>query len=161
MNEVGSHTRHPHLVLLQQLQLDRQGVPHLLVPLPLGLEIFLGALQFRHCGGIARPEVQLLQVNAVRVVLNPGHGRKVYVRHLQVTPAWMLDRKKEVRDDPPDSLVLFCIDHRVLDGLVDQRVHVRREGADGLSQSFATFGEKLLSLCIQTELHLRHERKAY
>lgn len=36
------------------------------------LELLLGELDLGHGGGIARPQVQLLQVGAVRVVLDPG-----------------------------------------------------------------------------------------
>lgn len=59
----------------------------------------------------------------------------------------------------PGRLVLLGVQHRVLDGLVDQRVHVGGEGSDGLRQSFTALRQKLLSLCIQTKLHLTENKR--
>lgn len=56
--------------------------------------------------------------------------------------------------NPPDSLILLSIDHCVLNGFVDQCVHVRCEGVDGFRQRFATLGEEPLSICIYAELQL-------
>lgn len=84
---------------------------------------------------------------------------KIHIIDLQGMSACMLGRKQEVCFHRPCSFVLLRVDHRVLDGFVDQRVHVRREGADGLRQSLTTPGQKLLSLCVQTELHLKHQPK--
>lgn len=55
---------------------------------------------------------------------------------------------------PPGSLVLFGVEHGVLDGFIDQGVHVRCEGVDSRRQSLAVLGQKLLSFRVQTELHL-------
>lgn len=60
-----------HLVLLQQFDLDAQVVSDLLVSLPLVLELFLGSLQFGQRAGVPWPQVQLLQVHAERIVLDP------------------------------------------------------------------------------------------
>ena len=59
----------------------------------------------------------------------------------------------------PGRLVLLGVQHRVLDGLVDQRVHVGGEGSDGLRQSFTALRQKLLSLCVQTKLHLTENKR--
>lgn len=64
------------------------------------------------------------------------------------------DSTHHVQADPPGSLVLLGIDHGVLDGFVDQRVHVWYEGVDGLHQSLAALRKKLLSVCVRTELRL-------
>lgn len=64
--------RHPYLVLLQELELDRHVAAHLLVLLAVDLELQLGLLYLGQGGGVARAQVQLLQVCAVRVILNPG-----------------------------------------------------------------------------------------
>lgn len=61
-----------HLVLLQEPQLDRDVVSHPLVLVAVDLELLLGLLHLGSGGGIARPQIQLLQVGTVRVILNPG-----------------------------------------------------------------------------------------
>lgn len=59
---------------------------------------------------------------------------------------------------PPCSLILFGVDHGVLDGFVDQSVHVQREGADGFRQTLPTAGQELLSLSVGTKLHLTEQK---
>lgn len=54
----------------------------------------------------------------------------------------------------PGSLVLLGVDHGVLDGFVDQRVHVGCEGVDGLHQRLSALRQKLLSVCVHAKLHL-------
>lgn len=61
-----------HLVLFQELQLDGDVVSHLLVLLSVDLEQLLGLLNLGQGVGIAWPKIQLLQISAVSVVLNPG-----------------------------------------------------------------------------------------
>lgn len=61
-----------HLVLLQELELDRDVVSHPLVLLAVDLELLLGLLHLGCGGGVARPQAQLLQVGAVGVILNSG-----------------------------------------------------------------------------------------
>lgn len=82
----------PHLILLQQLDFDGQVVSGPLVPLPLALELFLGALQFGQGGGVPRPQVQLLQVDAVRIILNPGCWRSLHGQ-LQLMSSTFLSKK--------------------------------------------------------------------
>lgn len=63
-------------------------------------------------------------------------------------------KKKKSGFHPPDSLVLLSVDHCVLNGFVDQRVHVGCESVDGRRQSLAALRQKLLSLCIYAKRHL-------
>lgn len=79
----------PHLILLQQLDFDGQVVSGLLVPLPLALELFLGALQFGQGGGVPRPQVQLLQVDAVRIVLDSGCWRSLHGQLQLMSPRFL------------------------------------------------------------------------
>lgn len=74
----------PHPVLLQHLDFDGQVVSDLLVPLPLTLEVLLGPLQFGHRDGVPRTQVQLLHVDPVCVVLDPG-GERSFVSELKWT----------------------------------------------------------------------------
>lgn len=60
-----------HLVLLQELQLDGDVVSHPLVLLPVDLEQLLGLLNLGQGVGIARSKIQLLQIGAVSIILNP------------------------------------------------------------------------------------------
>lgn len=59
----------------------------------------------------------------------------------------------------PGSLVLLRADHSVLDGFVDQSVHVGCEGINGCRQSLTALRHKLLSLCIHTKLHLTERQR--
>ncbi len=61
--------------------------------------------------------------------------------------------------NPPGSLVLLGVDHSVLNGFVDQSVHVRCEGINGRRQSLTTLRHKPLSLCIHTKLHLTERQR--
>ena len=60
-----------YLVLLQKPELDGDIVAHSLVLLAVGLEVLLGELYLGHGGGVAGAQVQLLQIGAVGVVLDP------------------------------------------------------------------------------------------
>ena len=62
------------LVLLQELQLDRDIVSHPLVLLAVNLELLLGLLNLGQGDGVTWPQVQLLKIRAVCVILNPGDG---------------------------------------------------------------------------------------
>lgn len=62
-----------HLVLLQELQLDGDVVSHPLVLLSVDLEQLLGLLDLRQGVSITRSKIQLLQISAVSVILNPAH----------------------------------------------------------------------------------------
>lgn len=76
-----------HLVLLQELQLDGDVVSHLLVLLPVDLEQLLGLLDLGQGVGIAWSKIQLLQISAVSIVLNPAcDGNSNRERHgLQIS----------------------------------------------------------------------------
>lgn len=75
-----------HLVLLQELQLDGDVVSHPLVLLPVELEHLLELLNLGQGVGIARSKVQLLQISAVSIILNPGwdsnSNRERHVRQI-------------------------------------------------------------------------------
>lgn len=60
-----------HLVLFQELQLDRDVVSHPFVLLAVDLELLLGLLDLGHGGGITWPQIQLLQICTVCIILNP------------------------------------------------------------------------------------------
>lgn len=60
-----------HLVLFQELQLDGDVISHPLVLLPVCLEQLLGLLDLGQGVGVTRSKIQLLQISAVSVVLNP------------------------------------------------------------------------------------------
>lgn len=60
-----------HLVLLQELQLDGDVIPHPLVLLPVRLEQLLGLLDLGQGAGVAWSQIQLLQISAVSIVFNP------------------------------------------------------------------------------------------
>lgn len=59
------------LVFFKELQLDRNIVSHPLVLLTVDLELLLGLLDLGHGGGITWPQIQLLQICAVCIILNP------------------------------------------------------------------------------------------
>lgn len=60
-----------HLVLFQELQLDGDVISHPLVLLPVLLEQLLGLLDLGQGVGVAWSKIQLLQISAVSIVLNP------------------------------------------------------------------------------------------
>lgn len=61
-----------HLVLFQELQLDGDVISHPLVLLPVRLEQLLGLLDLGQGVGVTWSKIQLLQISAVSIVLNPA-----------------------------------------------------------------------------------------
>lgn len=59
------------LVLFQELQLDGEVVSHPLVLLSVDLEQLLGLLNLGQGVGITWSKIQLLQISAVSIILNP------------------------------------------------------------------------------------------
>lgn len=60
-----------HLVLFQELQLDGDVVSHPLELLSVDLEELLGLLNLGQGVGITWSKIQLLQISAVSIILNP------------------------------------------------------------------------------------------
>lgn len=112
-------------------------------------------LQLGQGGGVPRPQVQLLQVHAVRVILDPGRQRNPP----QIRSALSETGNRKCASHPPGCLILLGVDHGVLDGFVDQSVHVRREGDQSLRQGPTALGQERLSLPVDAELHLTEGRK--
>lgn len=60
------------LVLFQEFKFDCHTVPHPLILLAVNLEHLLALLDLRQSGGVAWSQIQLLQICAIRIILNPG-----------------------------------------------------------------------------------------
>lgn len=60
-----------HLVLFQELQLDGDVLSHSLILLSVDLEQLLGLLNLGQGVGITWSKIQLLQIGAVSIILNP------------------------------------------------------------------------------------------
>lgn len=110
---------------------------------------------------LCHPSVKLLLLG-VQILFSPSRLHCLTVEYWNTENIWtphvdsctQLSGNRKCVLYPPGSLVLLGVDHGVLDGFVDQSVHVEREGFNGLHQSLTALRQKLLSIRIHTKLHL-------